>query len=70
MKTAAITALRAATASASGPHVLRSSSVSGSWRYSQAEPMGTTKSSVYRPMAKKTRYCLACRTAVTRWGSV
>jgi hypothetical protein len=32
--------------------------------------MGTAKSSAYKPMAKKTRYCLACRTAVTRWGSV
>src|SRR5665648_191462 len=62
--------LRAATASASGPHVLRSSSASGSRRYSQAEAMGTAKSSAYKPMARKTRNCLACRTAVTRWGSV
>jgi len=58
-KNTAITALRAATASASGPHVLRSISASGPRRYSQAEAMGTEKSSAYRPMAKKTRYCLA-----------
>src|SRR5665647_1758521 len=69
-KNAAMSMLRAATASASGPHVLRSSSASGPRRYSQADVMGTARSSTYRPMAKKTRYCLACRTAVTRWGSV